>query len=158
MLVGLLHVLQPLARTWGRLRGRPLPPPADVAMQWDGERLAWLRALTRDLRGRGIDVTTGREFDGFDLRLRAGPFLTAQVCTAVVWRWEPQASVRYTATPAFWALMLTTVATEALGSGWIAAAALLASGGILVAACVEMLTLRREARRALARTTLASRT
>jgi hypothetical protein len=142
---------------WGRVRGRSLPAPPEDEVHWDGDRVTWLQALTRDLRRRRVDVAMGREVDAFDLRLRAGPFLTAKVRTAVAWRWEPRASVRYRATPLLWAVLLTTIAVGVLGSGWLAAAALLATACTLLAAGVEMFKLRGGVRRALARTTLASR-
>ena len=88
-LVGLLHVVQPVARMWGRLRGRPLPARAAVDQPWTGRREDWLRALQRDLSSRWCAVRTGPPGDTWDLQVGAGPLLRCRLRTAVRWEWDP---------------------------------------------------------------------
>ncbi len=95
VLVGLLHVAQPLARAWGRLRGRavqPGPEPGFGPPSWDdGDlRTAWLLDLHRDLTGRGCKVRLGGAYDWWDLEASIGPMLACRLATAVGWSWYPQ--------------------------------------------------------------------
>ena len=89
MLVGLLHVLQPVARMWGRLRGRPLPARADRQEQpWTGRREDWLPRCTGTCPPGG--VRCGRVADAtWDLRWALGPMLRCRLHTAVLWHWDP---------------------------------------------------------------------
>jgi GT2 family glycosyltransferase len=89
LLVGLLHVLQPLARTWGRLRGPSAEPLEDTSRNWAGDRFAWLAGLKRELLSRGCHVRDGGAHDEWDLEASIGPFVRSRVATAVVWRSQP---------------------------------------------------------------------
>jgi glycosyltransferase involved in cell wall biosynthesis len=89
LFVGLLHVLQPLARAWGRLRGARSESLAEAPPQWLGDRLAWIETLRRELLSRGGQVRTGGEHDEWDLQASIGPFVRSRIATAVVWRWQP---------------------------------------------------------------------
>jgi O-antigen biosynthesis protein len=91
-LAGLLHVLQPLVRTWGRLRARRLAPlgEADVEAVWTGDRLAWLADLSHRLRSSGCVVRASGSESAWDLLVGAGPFVRCHVTTAVCWGWVPQ--------------------------------------------------------------------
>jgi GT2 family glycosyltransferase len=85
-LVALLHLLQPLARLWGRLRcgltlwRRNGPPYIAVPRPWSAalwcERWqpaeARVRALEAALREEGVVVLRGGDFDRWDLEARAG--------------------------------------------------------------------------------------
>jgi hypothetical protein len=123
LLVTGLHVAQPFARTWGRLRGPGLPGGAGATapLAWTGDRLQWLTGLERDLRGRSLAVRYGTPSSRWDIAAAVGPFLQAQVSTAVTWSWTPSAAVR----------VRPRVAAVALAG----ATALLAAAGLPVVAC-----------------------
>ncbi|HEU4419646.1 MAG TPA: glycosyltransferase [Planctomycetota bacterium] len=84
LLILALHVLQPLARSLGRLtgwlrsRGSACEP---MALCWSGgvgERHMWLERLATMLRERGWDARVGGDFDRDDLHvLGPGPFRAA---------------------------------------------------------------------------------
>ncbi|RYU15101.1 glycosyltransferase [Nocardioides iriomotensis] len=89
LLVGALHVLQPLARTWGRLRGHPLPAREIEPGPWTGSREQWLHALRRDLSSRWCAVRVGAPDQRWDLAVAVGPLLRCRLHTAVRWDWDP---------------------------------------------------------------------
>jgi glycosyltransferase involved in cell wall biosynthesis len=95
-LVFLLHLLQPLARLWGRVRhgltlwrrhaagpsGLPRPRRAVVwSERWEppAERL---RRVERRVREAGCHVRRGGDFDRWDLEARAGSFGSARLQAA----------------------------------------------------------------------------
>jgi hypothetical protein len=148
-LVGLLHVVQPVARTWGRLRGRPLPARATVDQPWTGLREDWLRALERDLSSRWCAVRTGPSDGTWDLEASAGPLLRCRLRTAVRWGWDPVARRS-------WRLSRLGVATVALTAPLLVAApaiGVVVAGVLLVTAAVEAAALLRLTGGALDRTT-----
>ena len=148
-LVGLLHVVQPCARMWGRLRGRPLPARAAVDQPWTGRREDWLRALQRDLSSRWCAVRTGPADDTWDLQVGAGPLLRCRLRTAVRWQWDPV--VRRS-----WRISGGGVATlAAIGVLLLVdpGVAILVAGALLVTAAVEAAVLLRLTGGALDRTT-----
>jgi glycosyltransferase involved in cell wall biosynthesis len=89
VLLALLHVVQPIARAWGRIRGPRAEPLEDASPEWVGDRFAWLAALRRELLSRGCHVRDGGAHDEWDLQASIGPFLRSRVATAVVWRSQP---------------------------------------------------------------------
>ncbi len=137
-LAGLLHVAQPFARLWGRLRGKPLEP-VDRPVSWQGDRSRWLQVLKRRLEIAGVRTTVGGPTDDWDLEARHGIFLTARISTAVVWNWEPRWRVRWR--PRGGALAWLAAGVSALYLGATAAGAVLLGGGAL--ALLELLSLRR---------------
>lgn len=88
LLVGVLHVAQPLARAWGRLLSRRGETPMRT-WAWNGERETWLAALSRELSARRCNVRPGDAHDWWDLSASIGPFFRCRLTTAVVWRWSP---------------------------------------------------------------------
>jgi hypothetical protein len=72
-LVGVLHLLQPLARMWGRLRGRPLPSRDVPERPWTGNREEWLLAIYRDLSAHWCAVRRGSPHSSWDIEVRVGP-------------------------------------------------------------------------------------
>ena len=89
--VALLHLLQPLVRTWGRARhrtaarrdcppGPPLPGPltavdrATLVTPSPGERAEVTAAAVAVLQRSGFRVAPGNGWTDFDARLRSGPF------------------------------------------------------------------------------------
>ena len=149
LLVALLHVLQPFARTWGRLSRTPLPPVAAQHEEWTGSREDWLRTLHRYLAARRCAVRVAAPHRMWDLELRVGLLLTCRLRTAVRWRWIPMWRTTWAPTP------LATVAaagaavalTSAPSIGLVVIAVLAALGG------VEAVALQRLSTSAIRRTT-----
>jgi glycosyltransferase involved in cell wall biosynthesis len=136
VLVGLLHMLQPFARVWGRARGRAPARATTPAPAWWGSRAAWLTNLERALLTRKIGVRIGGPSDGWDLEARLGLSWRARVTTGVAWQWTPmhrrrwmppQATTAVAATATVLALggrplaWLVTVASivVSVGSTWV---------------------------------------
>jgi hypothetical protein len=152
-LVGLLHVLQPVVRAWGRLRARPLPAPSTADATWTGQRDDWLQALHRELSARWCAVRIGPPHGSWDLEVRVGPVLRCRLRTAVRWQWDPQ--VRRT-----WALgPLGVVLTSAvIALPLVTPSAAIAVGcALAVAMVIEVIALARVSGAAIARTVRGSR-
>lgn len=88
-LVGLLHIAQPLVRTWGRLTTRR-PAGERAGPPWTGDRLGWLTRLETDLRAAGLPVAHPGPTSRWDLEIRTGPLGRLLVATGVAWAWTPQ--------------------------------------------------------------------
>lgn len=146
LLVGFFHVAQPLARTWGRLRGDEVngeaPPPAS----WSGDRIAWLRDLRREFDRQGCTTRFGGEYDRWDLEAGVGPFVRARLTTAVTWDWVPHVRVGYRVRPVPVAVGLFTGAVAAVASLWAAAVVV---GFVALGGIVDALELRSRVREAL---------
>lgn len=130
-LAGLLTVLQPVVRTWGRLTGppsglAPAPRPA-----WSGDRAQWLHELQVDLRRQGRRVAPAADGQFWDLEVTDRGPVSARLTTAVAWSWEPRAKVRYRLRPAWAAGLAATVVAVAASA---AVAPLLAAAGAGAAA------------------------
>jgi glycosyltransferase involved in cell wall biosynthesis len=125
--VGLLHVLQPFARLWGRLRARPLPR-VESPHPWRGDRSDWLTRLARQLRASGLSVDEGGPSEPWDLRVAAGPFVTIRLAVAVVWSWEPRWRARYALEAPAYAVLAVSPVMALLGS-WYG----MAAGAIVIA-------------------------
>jgi glycosyltransferase involved in cell wall biosynthesis len=108
-LIGFLHVAQPLARTWGRVRSSRLRFSDATPPEWRGDRAEWLGHLERVLRCRGLVVRVPDLHAPWDIQVVYGPFVRARITTAVVWGWQPQ--WRVTVRPRLSVLLL--VATTA---------------------------------------------
>jgi hypothetical protein len=151
-LVTLFHVVQPLVRAWGRLRGPGLPAsPPPPPPGWTGDRLAWVMALERDLAGRRCAVRFAGPADPWDLQATRGPVLAARVSTAVQWGWTPQARTRVVVRPARLAGLVLLVAAGGLAWGPVVPGAL--GLGVLV---VDAAVLRPTVGRAIGRTSRSS--
>src|SRR6185436_18920361 len=155
-LVGLLHVVQPVARMWGRLRGRPLPARAAVDQPWPGRREDWLRVLQRDLSSRWCAVRTGPSGDTWDLQVSVGPLLRCRLRTAVRWGWDPVVRRSWTVSRVGVSTLAATAVLLLVAPG----VAAVVTGALLVTAAVETAVLLRLTGGALDRTTgeLRSRT
>ncbi|HEV2754765.1 MAG TPA: glycosyltransferase [Actinomycetota bacterium] len=91
--VALFHVLQPLVRTWGRLKTRvPHVPPAETP--WSGDRVRWLHDLERHLAETGHRVRFGDVHSPWDLEVNRWSPITWRLTAAVLWGWTPVARVR----------------------------------------------------------------
>ena len=88
LLVGVLHVAQPFARSWGRLRGPRRVKLEPVSRQWWGDRASWLQDLERRFRADGGTVRIGGPNDDWDLEIRRH-FARVRITSAVAWKWSP---------------------------------------------------------------------
>ena len=139
LLVGALHVVQPMVRAWARLRNRvggAQPPPARA---WRGDRLRWLLELRRQLVARRCVIRWGPPTAAWDFQAYIGAFAAFKVTTAVVWSWVPQHRLRFVVRPGF----LAGLAVGALLLAWIPAAGIGVLSAIAVLATVETIALRR---------------
>lgn len=149
--VGALHVLQPLVRTWGRLRGSPGRTVRAVATSptWSGDRVAWLLMLMRELDSRRCAVRSGNPTRGWDISVSVGPLVACRVTTAVVWNWTPRVRLAFRPRlPAALALIGACILTAFEPGAGAIALILLAT-----AAAAEGLLVRRVVRSAVASST-----
>jgi glycosyltransferase involved in cell wall biosynthesis len=108
-LVALLHVLQPFARTWGRLTAAPAPPAnAPPRFEWSGDREALNQVLITELGARGFSVRPADPYDRWDITATRGLFVTCRITTAVLWRWTPVHRLRLRIRRAVPALAIST--------------------------------------------------
>lgn len=150
LLVGLLHVLQPIARSWGRLRARPVDAAAAAPSGWSGQRLLWLAELRRSLESQRVKVRVAAPHRPWDFAAELGYCWQARINCGVVWGWEPRHRARYGLHPAVLLPLggLALLPLPLAGAG----------GGALVAWIVwDGVRLRRRVRRALAVTTAGAR-
>jgi hypothetical protein len=120
-LVGFLHLAQPVARTWGRLRTRGSKIWEQSAPDWTGQKGHWIGGLRIELERRRCSVRLGSPQDDWDLQASVGPLVSCRVKSAVLWSWLPAYRIRLRPRSLFWG-GLTAVAGVALLS--IPAAAL----------------------------------
>ena len=152
MLVGVLHVLQPLARIWGRVRGRALPARESAEEPWTGDREDWLLALHRDLSSHWCAVRRGSPHGSWDIEVGVGPVLRCRLHTAVRWEWDPVAGRTWALSRPAAVLLPVSVVAALTAFPWGGA---LGSAGLLTSAVVEAVVLTRLSRGAVARTTSA---
>jgi ATP-binding cassette subfamily B protein len=127
LLIGMLHIVQPMARTWGRLRGRPAARQPPRSQLWSGDRLTWLAALERELSSRHCVVRRGRAHDDWDFEVWLGPLISSRLRTAVLWNSQPLLGSRFRVRPALLAGSIASLLLVALTGlpGLVCAAALL---------------------------------
>jgi hypothetical protein len=139
-MVGVLHVLQPFWRTYGRLRGQRHGRDEPSALrQWSGDRWIWLRDLERRLHASRCSVRAVSPNDTWDMKVTKGPFVAARITTAVTWGWVPHTRVEWRARPALWWSLLAGVLSAFVSTE----ASIVLLGGVLVAAVVNLARLRR---------------
>jgi glycosyltransferase involved in cell wall biosynthesis len=97
--VAWLHLLQPVVRTWGRLRHTdaarkdlPVPPPLAgpvterpgkvLLLPQDRPRNEIAGSVVQWLRASGLRVVTGWGWEGYDARIMASTFVTGDVITS----------------------------------------------------------------------------
>jgi len=156
-LTAFLHVLQPLARLWGRIRYGLTPwrvrtrtrlsvPRTRVLEVWSEEwksTEAWLTHLEALLQMAGAPVSRGGGFDRWDLEVRPGVLGTVRMSMAVEEHGGGKQLARFRIQPrispglrTLILLFMIFAAGAGLGGSWIAmlilslAAALLAARGI----------------------------
>lgn len=147
-----LHLLQPVARLWGRLRygltpwrrpraphfAFPRPRTSTIWSEcWQApeERLA---SLETALRGRGAVVRRGGDFDRWDLEVWGGLYGSVQTRMAIEEHGGGKQLVRCRSWPRFsrlgpiMTLLFVVLATvAAIDQAWLASAALGAGAGLL---------------------------
>jgi len=148
-LTSLLHLIQPVARMWGRYRGRRVPRAKGrrgFRMPWPRKGWVWSEtwrapesytvAVDAALDRRGVLVTRGGGCDPWDLELRGGVLGCARICMAVEDHGGGRQMVRFRTWPKVgWAtLSLITLlgllaALAAVDGAWVAAAILSAGAG-----------------------------
>src|SRR5439155_8614370 len=136
LLVAFLHVVQPLVRTMGRLRGKPGLPRPGPDERWTGDRTSWVSRLRRDLAGRRCAVRLGGPHDDWDLEVQMSLLVVCRIRTAVAWGWVPRHRVNFRPTLLPW---LTVVAAGVALAGTVGMDAVLpvfAAGSLLVAAAL----------------------
>jgi len=129
--VALLHVLQPHARFWGRLRTRPLRSPGPQAPVWSGDRMAFIDQVAGAAQRSRWQVRYAGETDAHDLVARRR-FTTAKLNLAVVWDWTPQWAIRVR--PRFSAAVAGTVGVLVAGAAAPRLVLAAAASAVLVAA------------------------
>jgi O-antigen biosynthesis protein len=145
LLTTFLHMLQPSARLWGRLRsgltpwrwrgpaGRSFPRPVSW-MVWSEtwhSLESWVASLEDALLRSQTVLVRGGDFDRWDLDLRGGLFGRARILTAIEEHGDGRQLVRFRAWPRpTWTGVLSSVilatlaVSAALGGAAYAAAAL----------------------------------
>jgi GT2 family glycosyltransferase len=150
LLVAAMHVAQPFARTWGRLRARaPEPLPRVGPQPWVGERTVWLNVLSQELAARGCRAQPSEAHEPWDLTVRRAPFVKARLTTAVHWRWTP--SYRMALRPRLGMLAAAGVTVAAASAGaWYG---IFAGSGLALVVAGDAALLVHHARASLRRTT-----
>ena len=142
--IGVLHVIQPLARLSGRIslglvpwrapRAGGFRVPRRLARALWSERHRsgdeWLRALGRGMRAAGVPVLHGGAYDRWDFEVSGGAFAAVRVRGAVEEHGDGRQLLRVRAWPRAPRRALVAVAGLAAVAG-----AALASGAPLAAAC-----------------------
>jgi GT2 family glycosyltransferase len=155
-LVAWLHVVQPAARLWGRLRHgldpwrlRSLPRwtfPRPMQIQLWSERWRapqeWLGELEQSLRRTRALVREGGDFDRWDLSVIGGPFGRARALMAVEEHGRGRQYLRFRVWPAvrrlpFLLLVAGLAAAALLDGAWLAGATLSAAAVGLVGAALR---------------------
>lgn len=159
LLVGLLHVLQPLARTWGRLAGQALPAREGPPRPWTGRREDWLRALHQDLSAHCCAVRRGSPNGSWDMEVAVGPVLRCRLNTAVLWEWDPITRRRWALSRlgAVGLLAAAVAVVAAVRQGGAGLPVTLFVSALLLSLAVEAVLLARLTNGAIARTTRALR-
>ena len=154
VLIAVLHLLQPAARLWGRLRhglvpwrargisGWRLPRTRSLALWSEQGRphAVWLEAFEAALRAASARVRRGGEFDRFDLVVQGGPFGAARALMAVEEHGMGRQYVRFRVWPKLRRGLPATVLAAALAAGacvdgaWVAGVVLAAASFALAAA------------------------
>jgi glycosyltransferase involved in cell wall biosynthesis len=149
----LLHLIQPTARLYGRLRygltpwrlrgssGYHFPLPSTIAIwseRWQSQ-FERLEAIEAELARSGAKVARGGEYDRWDLDVRGGMLGGARLRSVVEEYGSGRQITRFRWWPKFpiWALfpniLLTTLFAGALSAhAWIAAGALGLLGGLFI--------------------------
>ena len=149
VVIGMLHLVQPIARMWGRVRSgltpwrRPRPagvtlPRTETQSFWSESWRPpedWILDVETYLRDSDVDVFRGGSFDRFDLEARTGLMGAARMLLAVEDHAGGRQLIRTRVWPhlsAFWTVTVIALVGLALGAflsgGWAAGAILGVAG------------------------------
>jgi len=151
LVVAWLHVAQPFARMFGRLRGHAAEAADEPSPAWTGDRAEWLYELQRELSTGHCKVRPGKPYESFDLAVSVGPLVSCRLRTAVAWRWLPRQRTDLRPRPTALLLLLIgglLLPLEPIASGVVC-------GCLAVSVVVESVLVRRRVARALEATTSA---
>ncbi|MFC1760908.1 glycosyltransferase [Planctomycetota bacterium] len=149
----LLHLMQPLARLWGRFkhgltpwrifrrRGSGLPGRCRAELwseTWQSTD-QWLESLESAIKGQGIVVQRGDNFAPWDLSVRGGLFSSLHICMAIEEHGEGKQLARFRGSPRFSLLGIVSVllyaglfAWASMENQWLVSGILGASVAVLV--------------------------
>jgi len=110
-----LHLMQPLARLWGRLKHGLTPwrkhswkcmylPVRYKASLWTESWQSpeqWLMSLETAIKSQGAVVQRGADFDPWDLRVPGGVFSSLRICMAIEEHGGGKQLARFRASPRF---------------------------------------------------------
>lgn len=95
-IIFLFHLIQPMARLWGRLKhgltpwrrrgGLPVSTTQPISVIWSEHWRApedWLAQLSKALRGEGAVTRNGGDYDSWDLEIRGGIFARLRLTMAI---------------------------------------------------------------------------
>jgi glycosyltransferase involved in cell wall biosynthesis len=149
-LVAALHLAQPIVRMWGRLRGRRAPALTPVPSVWTGDRGVWVHDLLDELSFHHCAVRPAGPHESWDIAVTVGPFLRAQLTTAVAWSWTPLLRVGWRPRPA----AIIGVCAVATLTPLVPLAGIGVAAAMLLSCVAEWIGLRRIVRGAWHRTTV----
>jgi O-antigen biosynthesis protein len=147
LLTATLSLLQPIARLWGRVEyglspwrrlrrsGWVVSACESIWSERWRDTVDWLQSVCADLRARGADYVTGREFDAWDLRVGGGLFGRAYLSMVIEEHGDGRQMVRFRVRPQVSGVAVALVVGAA-------AAALLAPGTAVIAALIAWWTYR----------------
>ena len=143
-LAALLHLLQPVARLAGRVRGGLTPwrrrapalavPAVRSATVWSEQwrpPSEWLGSLERELRHGGAVVRRGGDYDRWDLEVRGGALATARLRFGLEEHGEGKQLARFRIWPRCSRAGLAVVLGAAAAAAGAAATGSLAAAGVL---------------------------
>jgi len=157
-LTALMHLLQPHARLYGRVRyglvpwravdprpmGWPLPFRAVLWSEQRRDAAEWLGALVRALLADGVRALPGGDYDRWDLEVRTGPLGAARVHMAIEEHGAGRQLVRLRAWPRSSASVIVVAALAlalSVGAGqaqaWLPCAVLAAFAGLVALGAVH---------------------
>ena len=152
-ITGFLHLMQPIARLWGRMKHGLAPwrklgwrflrfPTKHITSVWSESWKSpeqWLELLETVIQRQGAVVQRGGDFDTWDLRIRGGVFSSLSIRMALEEHGGGKQMAKLVATPrcsllgGVHALMWTTFCIWALLAGqWVVAGVLFVCTFILV--------------------------
>jgi hypothetical protein len=117
ILVGALHIAQPVARSWGRLKTSGVPAPEKAEASWTGDRIGWLKQLRDQLGDRGLRVAIAEPHEHWDLSVRSGLFVKTRLGVAVTWGWTPVWAMSHRPRATSLVIIFATAICAAIG-GW----------------------------------------
>jgi glycosyltransferase involved in cell wall biosynthesis len=136
-IVGILTVLAPLARTWGRVTGATLDAAPAPPATWQANRSTWIDVMQRQLRGDRHQVRVGGSGDFWDLEVSDGGPAAVRVTTAVAWAWQPLHALRLRLRISWIVSLLAVTAVAAFIGGAVQWVAIIGSPMVIATSAVH---------------------